>query len=421
MSRLAQLVRYSSKVYDFLSLLKRVRDSRDKIRTQIPTPAVILAWFIAFCARVQSREQIGRYLDRKGVQKLVGCHISSDTLGRVLSQLDADSIRTEVLIPLIRQMRRNKAWQKGTVAGQVLIGIDGSEAFSSRRQHCPACQVRVLSGELGNEYYHRAVWAFIIGTEPKVYLDVEPLQKEEGEVTAATRLVSRLARYYGRWIDGVVVDAGFAGAPFLNHVRKNGFHYIVRVKQENRHMIKEVQSIVSKRVPDTSWQQRIGHRRLQIDAWDQDVLRWSWHGLDAHPRVVVSNELELGEAPSRRRQVPQSERRRSSAFLVTSYPKQVLSTQEVCLGYHRRWDIENSGMRQLKHEWHWDHPFVHTPEALHALWLLLAVAANLFVAFVDRRLPTTRSGSTPDRFIAEEIAADLLHLTAATVPSWNSS
>lgn len=421
MSRFEQLMRYSSKILQLPQLLKGIRDSRSKVRTCIPTSAVVIAWIVGFWARVQSREQIGRLLDRRGVQKLIGCHISSDTLGRVLSQLDTDSIRTQLLVPMVRQMRRNKAWRNGTVAGQVLIGIDGSEAFCSKRQFCPSCQVRDLRGEGGKEYYHRAVWAFIIGTEPKVYLDVEPIQKDEGEVTAATRLVSRLAEYYGRWIDGVVVDSGFAGAPFLNHVTGHGLHYIVRVKQENRHIIKKAEELIGNRNPDSCWRQAIGHHRLQITAWDQNVARWYWRGLDDNTRVVVCDEVEPAEAPSRRRHVPRNEYRRPRAYIVTSYPMKTLSTEAVCVAYHKRWDIENSGIRQLKHEWHWDHPFVHTPIGLHALWLLMAIAANLFLAFVNGRLPSIRSGTVPERTVAQEIAADLLHLRAGDRASWNSS
>jgi len=72
-----------------------------------------------------------------------------------------------------------------------------------------------MNGQLGHvtEYYHHAVWAFIVGTNPRIYMDVEPLHPGEG-VAAAIRLVTRLVKHYGRWIDGVVADAGNV-APML--------------------------------------------------------------------------------------------------------------------------------------------------------------------------------------------------------------
>jgi len=73
-----------------------------------------------------------------------------------------------------------------------------------------------MNGQLGHvtEYYHHAVWAFIVGTIPRIYPDVEPLHPGEGELAAAIQLVTRLVKHYGRWIDGVVADAGNV-APML--------------------------------------------------------------------------------------------------------------------------------------------------------------------------------------------------------------
>lgn len=426
MSRLTQLVRYISNVFHVPRLVKGVIDSRDKARIQIPTSSVLLAWMIGFFARVQSREELGRLLDSRAVQKLIGCHISSDTLGRVLDQVDSDSLRTSLLVPVTREIRRNKAWKGGSVHTQLLIGIDGSESFCTRSQPCPQClsrQVEVrMNGQLSRvtEYYHQAVWAFIVGTDPRIYLDVEPLQPGESEVTAAIRLVTRLVKHYGRWIDGFVADANFARAPFLNHVRSLDRHYVVRVKdEERRHLTRDAAGLFSHRPADAAWIERIGHHDLQVNAWDEEGFT-SWDGLQEPTRVVVCDEIELAQTPSRRRRFAKPETRRPRAFFATSYPKQVFPIRAVWLTYHRRWDIENSGIRQLKHEWHWDHPFVHTPAALLNLWLLIAVAANLFVAFVGRRLRSGREQRTPWRAISQEIAAALRVFTPRQMPCFDT-
>lgn len=427
MSRLKQLVRYISNVFHVPRLVKGVIDSRDKARIQIDTASVLLAWMMGFFARVQSREELGRLLDRRSVQKLIGSHVSSDTLARVLGQIDSESLRSRLLVPVVRGIRRNKAWEGGTVHTQLLIGIDGSEAFCTRSQPCPQClsrQVEVrMNGKLSRvtEYYHQAVWAFIVGTNPRIYLDVEPLQPGEGEVTAATQLVTRLVKHYGRWIDGFVADANFAGAPFLNHVRSLKRHYIVRVKNdERRHLTRDAAGLFSQRAADGSWTESIGHHNLQVTAWDEEGFT-SWDGLAEPARVVVCDEIELAQAPSGRRKLTQPETQRPRAFFATSYPKQVFPTHEVWLAYHKRWDIENNGIRQLKHEWHWDHPFVHTPAALLNLWLLLAVTANLFVAFVGRRLRFGRENRIPWRAISQEIAAALRVFSYAEMPCFDTS
>lgn len=426
----AQLIRYMSNVFHVPDLVKGVSDSRDQSRIRISTSAVLLAWIMGFCTRIQSREEMGRLLDRGGVQKLIGGHVSSDTLGRVLGQIDSNSLRQALLVPVVREIHRNKAWKDGSVHGQLLVGIDGSEAFCTRKQPCPRCCSRQIEVKVDGkpsfvtEYYHRAVCAFIVGTNPRVYLDIEILQSGEGEVTAAMRLVARLAKNYRRWIDAIVADHGFAGAPFLNHVRKAGFHYIVRVKdEERRYLLKAAEKYCAGRTAESSWTEPYGHKSLQVATWDVEGIT-EWKGLVEPARVVVCDETELAQAPNRRRKIAEPEHQRPRAFFASSYSKSAFPTHAIWFTYHHRWDIENNGFRQLKHEWHWDHPFVHTsdaPDALLNLWLLMVVATNLFATFATRRLRTTRSGAIPLRTLAQDLAAQLRVLTAASVPSWNSA
>lgn len=426
MSRLQQLIRYMSNVFHVPDLVKGVSDSRDNSRTCISTPAVLLAWLVGFCVRTRSREELGRLLDRPAVQKLIGCHISSDTLGRVLGQIDSGSLRDAVLVPVIREIRRNKAWKFGSIHGQVLVGIDGSEAFCTQKQPCSQCAARKLQfktdGEVREvtEYYHRAVCAFVVGTQPRVYLDIEPLQRGEGEVTAARRLITRLAKNFGRWIDGIVADHGFAGAPFLNHVRSEGFHYIVRVKdEERRYLTKTAAECCASRKADFTWTEWVGHDNLHVTGWDEDGLT-AWKELQEPVRVVVCDETALAQAPHGRRQISKPEHKRLRAFYATSYPKWVFPPYAVWLTYKRRWQIENNGFRQLKHEWHWDHAFVHTPDTLLNLWLLMVVAVDLFEVFVHRRLSLPETGEVPVSSVVQELLALLLTLPRAQMPCWDS-
>lgn len=251
----------------------------------------------------------------------------SDTLGRVLGQIDSSSLRKTVLIPIVSEISRNKAWKGGIIYGQILISIDGSEAFCTQKQPCPNCSSRQhevkVDGKVSHvtEYYHRTVCAYVIGTRPRVYLDIEPIRAGEGEVTAAFRLVTRLAENYGRWINGIVADHGFAGAPFLNHVRSVGLHYIVRVKDEERRFLtKAAAERCAQRPADDKWTKPVGHHNLQVAVWDEEGFT-AWKGLEQPARVVVCDETELAQEPNRCRQTAQPERQRSRAFLATSYPK----------------------------------------------------------------------------------------------------
>ena len=59
-------------------------------------------------------------------------------------------------------------------ANQLLIAIDGTEYFSSRKIHCPQCSHRVLSnGE--TRYFHSALTPVVVqpGNEAVVVLEPE--------------------------------------------------------------------------------------------------------------------------------------------------------------------------------------------------------------------------------------------------------
>lgn len=53
---------------------------------------------------------------------------------------------------------------------------------------------------------------------------------------------------------------------------------------------------------------------------------------------------------------------------------------------HRRWDIENSIFHLLKTYCSFEHCFCHDENAVPAMWLLMAIAFNLFGLFVTRNL-----------------------------------
>ncbi|BDG59866.1 transposase [Caldinitratiruptor microaerophilus] len=414
MKLLSQFLRYASSTFLLPQLLAPVRAHRHPARAQIPTHSALLAWILGFVARVHSREELGRLLDRPALHRLTGRHISADSLARIAAQLDHDSLRTQLLVPLIRRMRRNKLWSPGSVGPFVMVAIDGSEPFHTPHRHCAACLSRTRA-DGQTEYYHRVVVASIVGTHPRILLDLEPVQRGESEVAAAGRLVDRLANAFP-WVHVFLLDAGFAQGPFLAQIDRLGRGFIVRVKdQERRLLLRDAQALAARSQPArwvTSW----GHRRLRVQAWDEDHFT-SWDSYPGALRVLIVDEEELPEPATRRRQTPFPGRLRPRAFYATNLSPGQLPTRALWEAAHHRWNLENTGFHQLKHEFHWNHPFAHqSPEALLSTWLLLAVAFNLFLTFVYRRLRMARQGEKPARWFAGELYAALRVAPAELLP-----
>lgn len=57
---------------------------------------------------------------------------------------------------------------------------------------------------------------------------------------------------------------------------------------------------------------------------------------------------------------------------------------------HLRWDIENSGINELKNSWNLRHCYDHNVTAIEAIILILLMVVNLFTLFVEKNLKVYR-------------------------------
>ncbi|MCJ7843180.1 hypothetical protein MUB24_20335 [Lederbergia sp. NSJ-179] len=127
---------------------------------------------------------------------------SVDTIRESLKGADLDQLEW-MNEQVVQKARRNKVFRGGTIDGWVVSAIDGVELFESVKKGGKDALTRVIDGVI--HYYYRFVGCMTIGKEPRIVWGMEPLrakkgdssQKDEGEITAAKRLVEQL---YRRWL-----------------------------------------------------------------------------------------------------------------------------------------------------------------------------------------------------------------------------
>jgi hypothetical protein len=93
---------------------------------------------------------------------------------------------------------------------------------------------------------------------------------------------------------------------------------------------------------------------------------------------------------------------------VTTLTESQAATAAVVELGHARWVIENEGFNELVNRWHADHLYRHHPIAILALWLLLFLAYNLFMAFYHRNLKPALQRAHTTLHIASLLRAELL-------------
>jgi len=345
---LRRFTAYLDKMFGFGSLVGTLQDCR--VSPSIPTSAVWLSLFGMFSLRLRSLNRLEQELRRPHRWEgwLGKRRPSADTIGYALCRFSLDALR-RLLRRLNKTAWRNKAIQPR--AGQRLrvVAVDGHELWCSRSRCCPHCltrKVKVQDVEV-LEYYHRIVVAQWVGTTPPAIVDLELVLPEEGEVTAARRLMDRLLREYARLIDVVSTDALYLEAPFLKPIVEAGKYFIVVMKQERRDLYGDAQQLRALVAPQ-SIENPDGALRLRL--WDlPDMTTFSTLGQPV--RVVWCEEHAVRNRIRGGRKVKVEE---SHEWIwVTNLPQLQFPASQVRTWGHDRWDVENRVLSVSVHEPPW--------------------------------------------------------------------
>ena len=118
-----------------------------------------------------------------------------------------------------------------------LMAIDGTEYFTSKKIHCPACMVK-RHRDGSKSYYHQGLVAAIFHPDKKevIPLAVEGIMKQDGsnkndcELNAFKRLLERIRKEHPKL--GLIVcgDALYATGSAVEFIRKHNMSYILNVK-----------------------------------------------------------------------------------------------------------------------------------------------------------------------------------------------
>ena len=362
---------------------------------------------------------------------------SVDTVGRSLCRMDLPSVRA-VSLAMLAKAERNKVFREGWHGALRYVAIDGWEPFCSRHRHCSEClerRVRV-QGKDGAvvevvEYYHRYAVALLIDERFDLVLDFEPLlpkdlrpptargkgptvrliraSLDEGEQTAATRLIKRVKQTFG-WIDVVVTDALYANGPFLTTVESLGMGAVVVARKETDEPLREALHLWADQAPHKVVEDTKARERVALwDCRDLETLM-SYDGKIRCVRGSITKLDRPEEAPS------------TWCMLVTGKATR-LAPEKVLAVARARWHIENTGFHQWTTRWKLAHVFRHHPRALRSLFWLFFAAYILLTLFQYLQLRSygRDCGKDVTRTISRLIDQMLDELACSQGLGWDTS
>jgi hypothetical protein len=434
------MVAYGRKVFDLGSRLGQVVDSRRAPRTS--AELVAAAVFYAGLLRIRSFNALEPRLGERPFLRLVGAATESerlcsvDTVSRSLCRMDLLSVRA-ISVGMLEKAERNKVFREGWHGALRYVAIDGWEPFSSRHRHCPECLVRWVKVKAKDgtpigeeeEYYHRYAVALLIDERFDLVVDIEPLlpkdlrpltvkgkgptarlvkaSLDEGEQTAAIRLVKRVRQTFG-WIDVVVADALYANGPFLTTLDSLGLGAVIIARKENDEPLREALHLWKDEAPHKIVEDDKAHERIALwDCRDLETLS-SYEGKIRCVRGSVTRLKHPDEPPS------------TWCMLVTGKATR-LAPEKVLAVARARWHIENTAFHQWTTRWRFGHVFRHHPVALRSLFWLFFAAYILLTLFQYLQLRSygRDCGKNVTRTISRLIDEMLDEL--ARWPAWDTS
>lgn len=297
-----------------------------------------------------------------------------DALGYFTERLDPAPTRA-ALAAVLHRAKRHKAFEDCAFVGLVLDGTTGGRR---RKKGCPLCRPYRNAQQEILGYRHHLVLAAVVGGHLTLPADVEPYGPGDSEYAAGQRLLRRLRANLGaRFIDYVVVDGGFATAPFLHVATEAGWPVVARLKDNLPELSGAAERRFRSRPPDLVF--RDGTDRVEI--WDADDFD-PWEGLQWETVRVIRyrQHHRNGEVVE--------------AYWLTNFPSQQMSRR--CL-YHlakSRWQIENEGFNDAKNRYGLKHIRHHQERSLLMVWLLTCLSLTLERLY---RLRYLHRGSHPVR------------------------
>lgn len=280
-----------------------------------------------------------------------------DTFGYFTERLDPSPIR-RALVTALQRAKRNNAFDASPRIG---LALDGTTVGRSR---CSGCERRRPFLNAGKEiagYRHHLARITVTGAGLTLPFDVEPFGPVDSEYAAGQRLLRRVMPTLGpRFVNYLVVDAGFATSTFLHATASLGLPVVARLKDN----LPELSAAVEKRFGTRRPSRVLTECKDRVELWDADDFD-PWETLDWETVRVVRYRQTKPDGSV------------VEAEWLTDLPTRQASSLAVYRIAKSRWEIENEGFNDCKTHHGFRHICHHHANSLLVTWLLTLLAVVL--------------------------------------------
>jgi hypothetical protein len=342
-----------------LRLRRYLKDPGDgRQQPQIPAQALLWALLMGQILRQSSFHAVEALVRSSARRTLsVATPFCDDTLGYFTERLDPGPTR-QALLSLVRSAKRNKAFDDCRWIG---LAIDGTGAGWRTKQGCNLCRPKQNAAKQILGYHHSFVMISVVGTGLSLPCDGEPYGPGDSEYAAGQRLLRRVVASVGkRFAQYVVVDGGFATAPFLHTAGELGLRVVARLKDHLPELLAAAQKRFPAGPPATVFQ--YGADRVEV--WDAEDFD-PWQTLDWKTVRVFFYRQHKPDGKA------------VEAYWLTNFASSTVGSQSLFRMAKSRWEIENQGFNDAKSRHGLEHICHHHANSLLIGWLLTMLALSI--------------------------------------------
>jgi hypothetical protein len=304
-------------------------------------------------------------------------------------------------------------------ANCLLVAMDGTEYFSSQKIHCEQCSHRELNNGKIN-YFHSVLTPVIvqsgnpqvIALEPEFIMPQDGQEKQDCEIEAGKRWVSKHGEFYAKQGVTLLGDDLFSRQPFCQALKDQKLHFILVCKPDSHPALYATVDFLSNNGVLASYSKRHWNGRFgEIYTYryasqlplrgDQEAIQVNWCEL----RVTREDT---------------GEQLYKNAF-ITDFEVAETSVEAIVRDGRARWKVENENNNVLKTKgYHLEHNFGHGSQHLASLLLSLNLLAFLFhtvLDLVDEKYRQIRQALRTRRRFFQDIETLLSYFI---FPSWEA-
>jgi len=346
------LLHYAGQCLGLEEYFRQPGDGRPQPR--IPARALLWSLLIVRLLRELSFHAVEQMVRSCCRALCVSRSFGDDALAYFTERLDP-AVTRAALIAVLHRAKRNKAFERSRFIG---LAIDGTAAGHSTHKGCQLCRPQLNAKKEVIGYSHQMACISVVGAGLSLPFDAEPYGPGDSEYAAGQRLLLRARNQLGaRFADYLVVDGGYATAPFLHAAGRAGLPVIARLKDNLPELSQSVERRWASQAPTRVY--RDGQDRVEI--WDADDFA-PWETLDwERVRVIRYRQHKPHQTVV-------------EAQWLTNLPSRRVGSLSLYHLAKSRWEIENQGFNDAKTRYGLEHICHHHANSILAGWLLLLMA-----------------------------------------------